>query len=152
MDVARVRFAELRRLEEELETTRRSLIERKTVDRAKGVLMDERGMSGQAAYNALRKLAMDQNQRVGAVARYITRAPNFRVADGPSVQRFLPVDRAGCIQADARPGLPERSRKPYPSSSEPPRSRAPDIARNSTMQQAAPGPKTVGRYTAHFAP
>ena len=77
MDVARVRFAELRRLEAELETTRRSLIERKAVDRAKGILMDERGMSEHAAYHALRKFAMDQNQRVGDVARYIIAGAEF---------------------------------------------------------------------------
>lgn len=71
MDVASVRFSELRRLTAELELTKHTLAERKDVDRAKGILMDERGMSERAAYNALRKLAMDQNQRVGEAARYI---------------------------------------------------------------------------------
>ena len=77
MDVACARFAEQRRLKAELDSTQRSLAERKTVDRAKGILMDERGMSESAAYNALRKLAMDQNQRVGEAARYIISVAEF---------------------------------------------------------------------------
>ena len=47
------------------------LLERKSVDRAKGLLMEQRGMGEEAAYKLLRKLAMDQNKRIGEVAQEI---------------------------------------------------------------------------------
>ena len=48
-----------------------SLVERKTVERAKGLLMEQKGLGEEAAYKLLRKLAMDQNKRIGEVAREI---------------------------------------------------------------------------------
>ena len=58
-------------MREELERARLSLLERKAVDRAKGLLMEQRGLGEEAAYKLLRKLAMDQNKRIGEVAQDI---------------------------------------------------------------------------------
>ena len=55
----------------ELDRARLSLVERKTVERAKGLLMEQKGLSEEAAYKLLRKLAMDQNKRIGDVSREI---------------------------------------------------------------------------------
>ena len=48
-----------------------TLLERKSVDRAKGLLMEQRGMGEEAAYKLLRKLAMDRTRRIGEVAQEI---------------------------------------------------------------------------------
>lgn len=68
LDVAIARFREYQELREELEDTRTKLADRKTIERAKGVLMKKRGCSEEEAYQLLRKLAMDRNQRIGEVA------------------------------------------------------------------------------------
>lgn len=69
MDVAIARFREFQALRTELEDTRNRLEERKLVERAKGILMQGKGMSEEEAYHALRKMAMDRNQRIGDAAR-----------------------------------------------------------------------------------
>jgi two-component system, response regulator / RNA-binding antiterminator len=68
LDVAIARFREQQALRDELEKTKSVLNERKTVDRAKGILMAERKLSEEEAYRTLRKLAMDQNRRLVEVA------------------------------------------------------------------------------------
>lgn len=47
------------------------LEERKLVERAKGMLMKARGLDEESAYRALRRMAMDQNRRIGEVARSV---------------------------------------------------------------------------------
>jgi response regulator NasT len=54
---------------EELVRLRQQLAERKLVERAKGMLMKERGLDEESAYALLRKSAMDRNLRIGEVAR-----------------------------------------------------------------------------------
>lgn len=71
LDVALARFQETGRLRQELAETRASLGERKNVDRAKGILMKQRGFDEAAAYHALRKMAMDKNLRIGQVAENV---------------------------------------------------------------------------------
>lgn len=71
LEVAVARFKEFQALRDELEKTRNTLAERKVVDRAKGILMKKRGMDEETAYQALRKLAMDRNQRLADVARTV---------------------------------------------------------------------------------
>jgi response regulator NasT len=71
LEVAVARFKEFQALRNELEKTRNTLAERKVVDRAKGILMKKRGMDEETAYQALRKLAMDRNQRLADVARTV---------------------------------------------------------------------------------
>ena len=69
VEVAVGHFNRYRAMREELERARLTLLERKLIDRAKGLLMEQKGLSEDAAYKLLRKLAMDQNKRLGEVAR-----------------------------------------------------------------------------------
>jgi response regulator NasT len=69
VDVAVAHFNRYHAMREELDRARLSLVERKIIDRAKGLLMEQRGLNEDAAYKLLRKLAMDQNKRIGDVAR-----------------------------------------------------------------------------------
>lgn len=71
MDVAIARFREYQALRRELDETRNRLAERKVVEKAKGLLMAHRKLSEEEAYQTLRKLAMDRNQRIGEVARTV---------------------------------------------------------------------------------
>jgi response regulator NasT len=71
LEVAVARFQETGRLHQELAETRANLTDRKNVERAKGILMKQRGLDESAAYHALRKMAMDKNLRVGQVAENV---------------------------------------------------------------------------------
>ncbi len=68
IDVAVARFREFQALRDELKKTKATLSERKLIERAKGLLMRERQLSEDEAYAALRKLAMDRQQRLVDVA------------------------------------------------------------------------------------
>lgn len=74
LDAAIERFQQFRQLTEELAKTRAQLEERKIVDKAKGILMQQRGMSEHQAYKALRSLAMSSNKRLPQVAESIVDA------------------------------------------------------------------------------
>ncbi len=71
IDVAIARFKEYQALRDELERTKTSLNDRKIIERAKGILMEQRRISEDEAYRALRRLAMEQNQRLADVARHL---------------------------------------------------------------------------------
>jgi response regulator NasT len=71
MDVAIARFREYQALRRELAETRSRLAERKVVEKAKGLLMAQRNLNEEEAYQTLRKLAMDRSQRIGEVARTV---------------------------------------------------------------------------------
>lgn len=71
VEVACARFDELQRLKVELADANLKLSERKLVERAKGLLMQSRGLSEDQAYHALRKLAMSKKQRLGDVAQQV---------------------------------------------------------------------------------
>lgn len=68
MDAAIARFAMVSRIRKELDTTKAALAERKMVDRAKGLLMNARGLSEDEAYALLRRTAMDQGKKISEVA------------------------------------------------------------------------------------
>ncbi len=68
LDAAISRFNVFKRMQTELETTRRALEERKVIDRAKGILMKAKGLSEDEAYALLRKTAMDKGRRMSEVA------------------------------------------------------------------------------------
>ena len=74
MEVAIARFREFQALKKELEETRSRLADRKDVDKAKGLLMQRKRLTEEEAYQALRKLAMDSNMKIGEVARSLLRA------------------------------------------------------------------------------
>lgn len=71
MDVAIARFNEYQSMRRELEKAEAQLVERKDVDRAKGILMKQRGWSEDEAYQALRKMAMDKGIKLSEVARQL---------------------------------------------------------------------------------
>ncbi len=69
VEVAIARFREFQALKRELEETKTQLADRKLIERAKGLLMQRKGMSEQAAYQVLRKTAMSRNTSIAEVAR-----------------------------------------------------------------------------------
>jgi response regulator NasT len=68
LEVALTRFQLMQKLRGDLAKAQADLAARKTIDRAKGLLMKERGMDEETAYQLLRKLAMDSGRPLGAVA------------------------------------------------------------------------------------
>lgn len=68
LDMAISRFNAFNRLSQELEAARNELAERKTIERAKGILMRNRGIGEEEAYRLLRKTAMNQGRRIIEVA------------------------------------------------------------------------------------
>ena len=71
VETAVARFEAFQAVKDELAETRSKLSERKLVERAKGILMKEKGLSEDAAYRMLRKLAMDKNLSLGALAEQV---------------------------------------------------------------------------------
>lgn len=69
LDVALARFQHEQALRQELDQARLALNERKVIDRAKGLLMKRQGLSEEAAYEKLRKTAMDRGLRIAEVAQ-----------------------------------------------------------------------------------
>jgi response regulator NasT len=74
LDMAVSRFNAFSKLRDELDRARAALDERKIVDRAKGILMKERGLTEEAAYSLLRKAAMNENRRITEVAQSVVTA------------------------------------------------------------------------------
>lgn len=68
LEVAMSRFQLMNQLRLDLDKAKADLASRKTVERAKALLMKERGLEEDAAYKLLRKLSMDTGRPLGAVA------------------------------------------------------------------------------------
>jgi response regulator NasT len=68
LEVAMSRFQLMNGLRQDLEKAKADLASRKTVERAKALLMKERALDEDAAYKLLRKLSMDTGRPLGAVA------------------------------------------------------------------------------------
>ncbi|WP_435188210.1 ANTAR domain-containing response regulator [Pseudothioglobus sp. nBUS_23] len=68
IDVAIARFREFQALKDELDATRSQLAERKSIEKAKGLLMKHKKITEDEAYQSLRKMAMDKNKRISEVA------------------------------------------------------------------------------------
>lgn len=71
LDVAVARFEQDRALREELKSTQDRLAERKVIERAKGLVMKQKGVGEEEAYRVMRKLAMDRNKRLLEIAQQI---------------------------------------------------------------------------------
>jgi response regulator NasT len=69
VELAIARFEEHEALRRELREARLHLEERKLVDRAKGILMQRKGVGEEDAYRLLRKAAMDRQVKIADVAR-----------------------------------------------------------------------------------
>ncbi len=74
VDMTISRFRAFARLKEELEQTRTQLEERKTVDRAKGILMRLKGLDEEKAYALLRRTAMNEKKRIVDIAQSVITA------------------------------------------------------------------------------
>lgn len=74
LDAAIARFHMFSRMRTELATTKAALEERKVIDRAKGFVMRAKGLDEGAAYQLIRKAAMDQGKRVVDVAQALVTA------------------------------------------------------------------------------
>ena len=68
LDAALARFKEYQVLNKELKQARNQLADRKTIDRAKGLLMKSKGLDEDQAYHAMRKMAMDQSKPLVEIA------------------------------------------------------------------------------------
>ena len=77
LELLQLQSARLARMEAELEAARRTLHERKVIERAKGVLMSRLRMTEEAAFRALQKTSMDQNRRLLEVAEATLSLPDF---------------------------------------------------------------------------
>ena len=71
MEVAIARFQEYQGLKNELARTKSDLADRKLIDKAKGIIMSQRKCAEDDAYKALRKLAMDRNEKLVEVAKSV---------------------------------------------------------------------------------
>ena len=69
LDVAVARFNEFQKLKNDLATAKRQLESRKWVDQAKALLIEKQNMTEQQAYSAIRKMAMDNGQKMEDVAK-----------------------------------------------------------------------------------
>lgn len=71
LDVAMARFASEQKLRAELSDVKLKLAERKTIERAKGLLMERHKISEDEAYRKLRNLAMNKNLKLSEVAQRV---------------------------------------------------------------------------------
>lgn len=71
VQVALARFEQQLHIRRRLDDVQQQLLDRKLIDRAKGLLMEKRGMSESEAYAALRQQAMRQGAKLVDVARQI---------------------------------------------------------------------------------
>ena len=74
LQVAIARFEQDLALKKELGRAQAQLTARKSIDRAKGILMNELGLDEDAAYKRLRRLAMDRGTPLADVAERIIEA------------------------------------------------------------------------------
>src|SRR5687767_3415256 len=69
LDLTISRFQAFDRLQSELEQAKSALDDRKIIEQAKALLMQQRGCSEDDAYVLLRRTAMNQNRRIADLAR-----------------------------------------------------------------------------------
>ncbi len=71
IEVALARFSEFRQMEREADDLRDALETRKSVDRAKGILMDTQGLSETEAFRRIQKMSMNNRKSMRSVAEAI---------------------------------------------------------------------------------
>lgn len=74
VDAAMAQFAQYRALEDELKRALGKLSERKVIERAKGMVMQQQGISEPEAFNAMRSLAMRKNKKLVEIAEGVIAA------------------------------------------------------------------------------
>jgi response regulator NasT len=71
MDIAKSRFDEIQGLNSEIQKLKLQLVDRKSIEKAKGILMKRRAIDEVAAFSLIRKMAIDRNQNMVQVAKTI---------------------------------------------------------------------------------
>ena len=71
LNVALSRFRREEKLRAELDDTRHKLLERKVIERAKGLLMTHHGLTEDQAYQRLRSMAMNKKLKLAEIAQRI---------------------------------------------------------------------------------
>jgi len=74
LELSILRFNAVARLQDELDRAKTALEERKTIDRAKGILMQVKGLTEDQAYALLRKTAMNEKRKIAEVAQAVITA------------------------------------------------------------------------------
>jgi two-component system, response regulator / RNA-binding antiterminator len=74
LEVACARFEEFQALKSQLARAQSTLADRKVIERAKGILMEKRGLSEELAFQLLRTMAMKRGLRLAEVARHLLSA------------------------------------------------------------------------------
>ncbi len=77
LETAIARFQVMRKMRSELDAAKKALEDRKTIDRAKGILMRQREVTEDEAYSLMRKTAMDQGRKVIDVAQALVTAADL---------------------------------------------------------------------------
>jgi two-component system, response regulator / RNA-binding antiterminator len=77
LDITVSRFRTLARLQDELAAAKEALEDRKTIERAKGILMKNRRLDEEQAYLLLRKTAMNQKRKLADIARSVVTAAHL---------------------------------------------------------------------------
>ncbi len=74
IEIALARFNEFKQMTQEVDDLQHALETRKMVDRAKGILMDTKGLTESEAFRAIQKMSMDNRRPMKAVAEAIIMA------------------------------------------------------------------------------
>lgn len=77
LDMTISRFNAFSRLQRELDDAKSQLQERKVIDRAKGILMRQKGISEDEAYVLLRRNAMNQKKKIAEIAASVVTAADL---------------------------------------------------------------------------
>jgi len=77
LQTAIARFQMMSQMRRELAAAKQALADRKTLDRAKGMIMQAKGVGEEEAYALLRKTAMSQNRKVIEVAQALLTASDL---------------------------------------------------------------------------
>ena len=79
IDAAIARFEEFKNLRNELLQAKTKLDERKVTERAKGLLMKQRGLDEDAAYEMLRSMAMKKNMKMSDLSQQLIEAASMLI-------------------------------------------------------------------------
>jgi two-component system, response regulator / RNA-binding antiterminator len=79
IDAAIARFDEFKSLRTELSEAKLKLDERKTIERAKGLLMKQRALDEDAAYEMLRSMAMKKNMKLADLSHQLIEAASMLI-------------------------------------------------------------------------
>ena len=79
IDAAIARFEEFKNLRDELLQAKTKLDERKVTERAKGLLMKQRGLDEDAAYEMLRSMAMKKNMKLADLSQQLIEAASMLI-------------------------------------------------------------------------